>query len=260
MDNDIEKLISEYQSFYEKQKAKLPENFEEAVPTIPWIGDNFFNSSHHILIYASAENISDNLYKEKGDCFKFFNRHKDYWWKESKNKEIGIQPFDTDGLKLAVLIVCEIFNINIAKDITQNVAVANLSKFSKRHKNGENIDVKQKDIPISEEYLKLDLKYLTPTLIINASGKEIPLSCHIDNPTIKIGQYTKQQLGFWHLRNKPMIDTEINNYNLELSELIKKYSDQLPMIAKGKLKSFGLNLDFVRYFYYLRQQAIGAKK
>ncbi|MCX5632124.1 MAG: hypothetical protein NTW93_00360 [Phycisphaerae bacterium] len=266
MDAEIirKKLISEYKSIYEKQKSILPKEFfkddnnDNIPPTIPWIGKNY--SKYRILIYASAENLNENVIKEPYFKPEFvYDRHRVRFEKE---KIIGIEPFDTDGLKLAALIALQKLKIPIEQnqDVAQCIAVANLSKFSlKRKSNGENNDIKlKKHILASQEYLKLDFKSLGPQLVINASNKEFPSHCYADNPSdkklIEIIQYTNTQRGFAKSKTLKKISvTEAENYAPDLSELIKKYSEQLPIIS-NKIKHDRLNLNFVKYFYFFKQK------
>jgi len=196
-----EKLVYLYEDTF-KEEGWPPERYYQTKPTIPWIGDHY--GEHRILIYASAENLGDVWIGKNEALFngeEAFNRHARFW--ESGEKEIGIAPFDTGGLRLVGTMCLRKLQFEMPKteDVTRYVAVANLSKFSLKRTGKCNRDVGEKELKLSRSYIQHDIEVLKPRIVINASGKKLknhtPSSDVIDLP-----QYTHQQLGFYHLRKK----------------------------------------------------------
>jgi hypothetical protein len=207
------------------------------------------------LIYASAENLGDWVYETEYRSAFFteeaFNRHTNFWNKKDESK-IGIEPFDKGGLRLVGIMCLRKLGFEVPKtgDITSYIAVANLSKFSLK-RNGKNVDVKtKKDMKPSCNYLQIDLEILKPNLIINASGMGGDWLKKIFEefaPVINFPQYTKNQLGFHHLRRK-VPDSQVLKLKCFLEELIDKYKEILGDVCKKKSNGVIRSDDFVRYF------------
>lgn len=248
-----EKLIHLYKNTFKKE-GQPSERYYQTKPTIPWIGEHY--DKHRILIYASAENLGDwvdeTKYRSAFFTEKAFNRHTNFWNKKDEG-EIGIEPFDSGGLRLVGIMCLQKmgFEVPIKGDITSYIAVANLSKFSLRRNGKHNNDVGKKDLTPSRIYLQHDIKVLKPKIVINASGKKnLPLlEEHTPPPhVIDLPQYTNRQLGFWHLRKKVSCCEE-RGFRPILTNLINEYSGQVKKTKKNKI-SGGIikNKDFVRYF------------
>ncbi len=203
---NTEKLIHLYKNTFRKEEQPS-ERYYQTKPTIPWVGDHY--GEHRILIYASAENLSCDYIKRNEPPFKTekaFNRHI-FFWSEKAEGKIGIEPFDSGGLRLVGIMCLRKLGFEVLEkgDITSYIAVANLSKFSLKG-NGNNVDVKTKrDMKPSCNYLQIDLEVLKPNLIINASGmwgKWLKEIFEEFAPVINLYQYTKNQRAFHNLRGE----------------------------------------------------------
>ena len=237
-------LLHLYKDTFRKE-GQPSERYYQTKPTIPWVGDHY--GEHRILIYASAENLSDCWTEDNKPLFKTekaFNRHA-YFWNEKGKGEIGIEPFDRGGLRLVGIMCLRKLGFEVPKDIISYVAVANLSKFSLKQ-NGTNADVKTKrDMKPSCNYLQIDLEVLKPNLIINASGMGgvwLKKIFEEFTPVINLYQYTKTQRAFHNLRSE-ITDLQVQEFRPILTNLIKEYGGQLKEIENKISKD-----DFIRYF------------
>jgi len=237
-------LLHLYKDTFRKE-GQPSERYYQTKPTIPWVGDHY--GEHRILIYASAENLSDCYITKNEPPFKTekaFNRHT-YFLNEKGKGEIGIEPFDRGGLRLVGIMCLRKLGFEVPKDITSCVAVANLSKFSLK-RNGSNADVKTKrDMKPSCNYLQIDLEVLKPNLIINASGMGgvwLKKIFEEFTPVINLYQYTKTQRAFHNLRSE-ITDLQVQEFRPILTNLIKEYGGQLKEIENKISKD-----DFIRYF------------
>ena len=240
-------LLHLYKDTFRKE-GQPSERYYQTKPTIPWVGDHY--GEHRILIYASAENLSDCWIEDNKPPFKTekaFNRHTNFW---NEKAEIGIEPFDTGGLRLVGIMCLQKLGFEVPKtgDITSYVAVANLSKFSLKHPGKRNKDVGKKDLTPSWVYIQHDIDVLKPRIIINASGKKLLEECTPSSSVVDLPQYTDRQLGFWHLRKKGLC-CEVQEFRPILTNLINKYSGQVKKIKKNKISDGTIkSKDFIRYF------------
>jgi len=260
-----EKLVHLYKDTFEKE-GQPSERYYQTKPTIPWICKHY--GEHRILIYASAENLGDWVYgTEYRSAFfteEAFNRHTNFWNKKDEGK-IGIEPFDTGGLRLVGIMCLRKLGFEVPKtgDITSYVAVANLSKFSLLKRNSKNANVKTKrDMKPSCNYLQVDIEVLKPNLIINASGMWGDWLKKIFEkfaPVINLPQYTDRQLGFWHLRKNGLC-CGVQEFRPILTNLINEYGGQVKKI-KNKISDGTIrSKDFIRYFCLVERELAQLKE
>jgi len=148
------------------------------------------------------------------------------------------------------------FEVPEKGDITSYIAVANLSKFSLKRIGKYNNDVGKKDLTPSMIYIQHDIKVLKPKIVINASGKKNLHLFEDHNPSshvIDLPQYTKNQLGFHHLRRKGL-DSQVLKLKCFLEELIDKYKTILGDVCKKMSNGVIRSDDFVRYFCLVQRE------
>lgn len=239
----VDTLITRYKATFVKNG--FPDGFFETIPPIPWIGQKY--SQFKILIYASAENLSQGWITKNLDLFTTpaaYNRHTEFMKREQK---IRIQPFDTGGLRLISILCLHLlrFSPSAREDIADYVAVGSLSKFSPMRQQNRNVDVGPDRLRASTAYLQHDLDVLAPRYIINASGKPLPLT--VTSPIISIPQYTHSQLGFYHLRSR-VGDEDVSALRPWLQDAIQEYKEQLSSVCRKMRDNVIRSADFVRYF------------
>ena len=183
--NLVNKFEESYRQIFEVQKSEgsiswaqhKKSNPNELVsPTIPFVGKNCAIQRTKILLYSSAENLSDYMNKEKGGWLdedaKAINRHR--WYKDHTPSEffpwVHISPI-TDGSLLIVLkYICEQLGIDMPtepKEFVESIAFANFGKFSIQS-GASNVDYAQNKskLDCSMPYVEQDLKLLKPDIIV----------------------------------------------------------------------------------------------
>lgn len=176
----VEELLLSYKSIFANQMSNKTINwaqskicnYEELVsPTIPFVGKNYTEQKTKILLYASAENLT-NYNGHLDDDVKAINRHR--WYNDHVQRDffpwVHIAPI-TDGSLLIVLkYICEKLNIsmpNTPKEFVESISFANFGKFSIQT-GSNNIDYAQNKskLDCSMPYIERDLKILKPDIIV----------------------------------------------------------------------------------------------
>ena len=197
----IEQLLSSYKQIFAQQvelgslsswaQHKKSDSNELVRPSIPFVGKNYALQKTKILLYASAENLS-NYTEEKGgwldDDAKAINRHRLYF---DKNKEteffpnVHIAPISDGSLLIVLRYICEKLAIDLPnnpKDFLDCIAFANFGKFSIEVKDGVNKDYANDKTLLdnSMEYVKMDISLLQPDIIVMFKSIYSTEKCEID--------------------------------------------------------------------------------
>ena len=182
----MEQLLDSYQRIFTQQieqgelstwaQHKKNNPNELVRPTIPFVGKNYSTQKTKILLYASAENLSDYLNEKKGggwldDDAKAINRHR--WYKDLSNNFfpwVHITPINDGSLLIVLRYICERLHIDMPdnpNDFMENIAFANFGKFSIEVHDGKNRDPKgRKVLDFYIEYVKQDISLLRPNIIV----------------------------------------------------------------------------------------------
>lgn len=182
----VDKLLVAYKNLFTEQSAlgllywaqnKLSSPETIVSPTIPFVGKNYLAQSTKVLLYASAENLSNYSDPKKGGWLDndevAINRHR-RWYNCSAEKKffpnVHIAPISDGSLLIVLRYICEKLGIDMPttpKEFMEAIAFANFGKFSIRTKSS-NIDY-PKDIEkldCSMPYIKNDLEILKPDIIV----------------------------------------------------------------------------------------------
>lgn len=181
-DTKISELINKYQSIFDEQMTSNQINWaahkvcnpkDVVKPTIPFIGKNYGDIGIKILLYASAENLSNYSGNLDNDEVAI-NRHR-RWFDKSENLDrffpnVHIAPISDGCMMVALKYICDKLNIitpNHPADLMESIAFGNFGKFSIETKE-RNIDYasKYEYLQHSEPYIKADIEALQPELII----------------------------------------------------------------------------------------------
>lgn len=254
MEKAVEELLKEYSEIFDRLGApewavhKKGMSGEFVIPTIPFVGKNYFEQKHKILVYASAENLtgykSSNGYLDEDDIAK--NRHR---WDLNNNPanlsddvfpNVHMQPMNDGGLAVVALYLLSKLEPTQEydckpKDFIELLTFGNFGKFSIEVANDINIDyAHDKDkLSVSWEYIKADIAILDPDFIIipqriyNAMKSEIE---NIKGNSIIVPIY---QI------NSGVINRTIKRYNecvniTELYPLIADFYDKIKYSGKTK--------------------------
>lgn len=177
-----ERLVEKYKEIYSKNgQPKVMFNLK---PSIPFVGNKYFNTNPKILSYASAENLSyayveDNNKKLKPNNSEIhqlneeqFNRAR-YFYKNNKGyfPHVHSEPFN-NGSQL--LITRHILNKlgyenkfdNSPYDFIEQIAVANPGKFSIEVKKNKDYASDVSKMLFSIDYIVDDFCILMPEIVI----------------------------------------------------------------------------------------------
>lgn len=175
----VDNLLKIYESIFKEfcsdgkpdwavRKKSNPDLFVH--PTIPFVGKNYFGQNKKILIYASAENLSQYQGHLDEDTVAK-NRHRHYFSKPSKTDFpfVHIQPIQDGCLMNVLRYVCEKLEIAMPEDpreFLENIAFANFCKYSIQ--SGRNVDYASNAqyLEFSLNYVTADLDSLKPDIII----------------------------------------------------------------------------------------------
>ena len=179
-------LSKRYSQIFEENKApewsvhKKSSPNEFVKPTIPFVGKKYFEQNKKILVYASAENLSD--YYEKGgwldDDSVACDRHRYYFENSIKENSyfypsVHIQPFNDGCLVLTSAYIKEkvdTLNDCDPKEFLEQICFANYCKYTIQCNPGENINVDYADdkskLEYSREFIKADVETLSPDYIV----------------------------------------------------------------------------------------------
>jgi hypothetical protein len=151
-------------------------------PSIPFIGNNYYQAPKKIALYASAENLAH--YGRKPETVPEFlcderawNRHREAnlegWDKFFPRLHIG--PVENGSLLCAVHFICNHLNLSVPDDprlFLENLVVGNVGKFSiagdrskkkdTNHDYAGSINYLEASLP----FFKMDLKVLQPEILI----------------------------------------------------------------------------------------------
>lgn len=188
----VDKLLQLYNEEFRKiemqedllkwAQRKFGENKEEVLqPTIPFVGEFYGNSKAKVLIYASAENLSN--YSQVGwienDGADIQNRHRWYFERDCsyindayKYPDVHCRPMQDGSLMLASAYICKKIGIDMdyatPRKFIDQCAFGNYGKFSIDTGGGANIDYAGDDklLSVSNNYIKHDLEILQPDYVI----------------------------------------------------------------------------------------------
>lgn len=144
---------------------------------IPFVGKDYVKQNTKILLYASAENLSD--YNSNGknylDCDDYaINRHRNFFDSSTANSDVffpnvHIQPINDGCLAIAALYVYQKFqsvdNISPA-DFLERIAFANYCKYTIQSATNQDYAYNGEYLKESHAYITQDLKILKPDYII----------------------------------------------------------------------------------------------
>lgn len=175
------KLLSAYRDIF-KSKGNTPDwacrklNSNGLIHCpIPFVGRKYFDQPIKILVYASAENLS-NYNGHIDDDTKAINRHR-YTFEETKATRffpnVHIQPFNNGALVLcAGYILSKLFGLDdvTPAEFLETIAFANYGKYT-IETDGSNSDYagNPKKLKESHEYIKADVEILQPDYIVMIS-------------------------------------------------------------------------------------------
>jgi hypothetical protein len=171
----VESLIGRYQTLVEAP----PEWAYRLSPSIPFVGEEYFNSSRKLAVYASAENLS---HYERGKTpipdyhhdERVWNRHRAA--RDSSDNRffpfVHIAPVEKGGLLVAALFVTQLLgeepDTASPSELLESLVVANVGKFSIRTGGKANRDYAsnmtylQDSLPLFET----DLECLMPDILV----------------------------------------------------------------------------------------------
>lgn len=199
----MQNLINKYNEIMEKNTeadkwAVHKKNDQSSLVkcTIPFIGKNYFEQDVKILVYASAEVLSD-YYPESDserswldDDTKAVNRYRYFFdWTEIQEgrffPNVHIQPMDDGALAVAVgYIASKIMKLNddiTPREFYEKIAFGNYGKYTRETEHQHNLRVGQIDsgdnrnkdyasdskfLRLSCDFVKADIEALRPDYII----------------------------------------------------------------------------------------------
>lgn len=190
------KLLSAYRDIF-KSKGNTPDWAYRKIDSddlihcsIPFVGKKYFEQPIKILVYASAENLS-NYDGHIDDDTKAIDRHR-YTFEETKAlrffPNVHIQPFNNGALVLcAGYILSKLSDLDAVTpaEFLETIAFANYGKYT-IETGGSNFDYASdpEKLKESHEYIQADIETLQPDYIIMISqmynGKGLQKS-FIDN-------------------------------------------------------------------------------
>lgn len=181
----VETLKKEYTIVYEKKEFnpewayhKISESEKLVLPSIPFVGKNYFEQDIRVLVYASAENLNDYQGNLDNNTIAI-NRHR-YFFENSPDSLffpcVHMGPMDNGSLALVILYLlskrCGI-DARTPKDLYEKICFGNYGKYAiefdeEGKKLNRNIDYADDCIKLAEsqEYIKKDIEILQPNYII----------------------------------------------------------------------------------------------
>ena len=182
----VEKLKLEYKEIFKKENGqptwayhKKSSPLQLIMPTIPFVGKNYFEQTKKVLLYASAENLSyyktlDYVdYLDEDD--KAINRHRLFFDNSFiKDKctfypKVHIAPIDDGRLAVAAYYLLRKrykFPQCTPKEFYEKICFANYGKFSAETNSNEDYASDKSKLYDSKEYISIDLNILKPDVII----------------------------------------------------------------------------------------------
>lgn len=180
----VEKLKLEYKEILKKENGQPTWAYHKKsspkqliMPTIPFVGKNYFEQPKKVLLYASAENLSYYTKSEDylDDDDKAINRHRLFFDNSFINDEcvfypnVHIAPIDDGRLAVAAYYLLHKkydFPKCTPKELYEKICFANYGKFSAETNSNKDYASDNKKLSASKEYISLDLKTLNPDVII----------------------------------------------------------------------------------------------
>jgi hypothetical protein len=190
---DLEReLVEAYKANFDREKrpdwaVRNKEHPEELIrPSVPFIGRNYSSARNKILVYASAENLTD--YEEGGGAKKrlegedAWNRRRvtfdnDKWG--SGFPDVHIRPVDNGFLTTAVAHLAEVYDLLPPSDspstLIERIAVDNLGKFTiatpidqepKKKLPNRDYAGDERKLAYSFPYIQDDLRVLQPDVVL----------------------------------------------------------------------------------------------
>ncbi len=144
-------------------------------PSIPFIGQNYFDQPVKMLVYASAEVLSN--YDGHLDKYEFAkNRHRTYFDKNKTDTTafpcVHIKPFDNGALTIcAYHLLSQLSNVDAAtpSSFLETIAFANYGKYTwyrnDGKKNNDYASIPDK-LAESQPFVKADIETLKPDYIL----------------------------------------------------------------------------------------------
>lgn len=180
----VEKLKLEYKEIFKKENGQPTWAYHKKsspkqliMPTIPFVGKNYFEQPKKVLLYASAENLS-HYTKSEGyldDDDKAINRHRLFFDNSFINDEhvfypdVHIAPIDDGRLAVAAYyLLRKRYKIPQCKpkEFYEKICFANYGKFSAETNSNKDYASKKQKLYASTDYILRDLKILKPDIII----------------------------------------------------------------------------------------------
>lgn len=169
-------LIDEYRRLHKDNAPDWRRKPYWIVPTIPFIGEKYSQSSPRMIVYASTEYLNSHVPGENQDwdnLLKSYNRHRDSFekWKNQKKTffpNIHMQPVTDGGLICATsYYLYKKYGIKYQQpdELIEHIAIANVCKYTDVDSYDycpQNVSKRNYSIPLFE----LDLRTLNPEIII----------------------------------------------------------------------------------------------
>lgn len=180
----VEKLTLGYKEIFTRENGKPTWAYHKksspkqlVMPTIPFVGKNYFKQPKKVLLYASAENLSYYTKSEDylDDNDKAINRHRLFFDNSFIKDEcifypdVHIAPIDDGRLSVAAYYLLRTrynFSQCTPKEFYEKICFANYGKFSAETNSNKDYASDNKKLSASKEYISLDLKTLNPDVII----------------------------------------------------------------------------------------------
>lgn len=181
----VEQLKESYRQIFAEQSeadvlswAQTKKNSTDLVsPTIPFVGKDYPAQKTKVLLYASAEVLTN--YTKKGgwldDDKVAINRHRKWFNDHSEGlffPNVHLEPMKDGSLLMVLRYICEQLDIEMPatpREFEEAIAFANFGKFSIRTETRNKDYAKAKDKPKLDcclPYIKTDLELLQPDIIV----------------------------------------------------------------------------------------------
>lgn len=181
-------------------KITLGKTDELVVPTIPFVGKDFLKQPKRVLVYASAENLTNHWVGQTSDRIwidedtKAFNRHRICFDNQEMQQQkhadtipyVHCGPMETGLLLTAVMYIANQLNIMdlsgvTPRDFCEKIAFGNYGKYSKEtpHQLCKRLNISKQDakqnidyagnvslMEVSHPFIEADIRSLQPDYIV----------------------------------------------------------------------------------------------
>ena len=266
-----EHLISEYKRLFagppewafpsKSWNYKAAPILEPFPPTIPFIGENYFNQKMKIALYASAENLAH--YERKPETIpKFLCDHRAWNRHRAANLEgwdnffprVHIGPVENGSLLCAALFICNKLGLEVSDNpnkFLETLLVANVGKFSLAGKTNKDYASNEFLLDSSLSFLEMDLNILTPDIIIipKTIFKHNSISALVSDFVTKDNIIPVPQFNF------TVVNTHLKKHDVNAKIMAKEMRGSLLSHWTNRLNGYGAEIPF-RYYVELESLII----